>query len=55
MPVRRTGKGWMWGSKGPFTTRAQAESVGRAAYASGYKKEENTMKKKTKSRGGRKK
>jgi len=38
MPVRRTSKGYMWGSKGPYKTRKKAEQVARAAYASGYKK-----------------
>lgn len=38
MPIRHTKKGWYWGSKGPFKTRAQAERVARAAYAHGYKK-----------------
>lgn len=39
MPIRKTDKGWYWGSKGPFDTKAKALSVARAAYASGYKKE----------------
>jgi hypothetical protein len=30
----------MWGSKGPFPTKAKALSVARAAYASGYKSED---------------
>lgn len=38
MPIRKTAKGWKWGSKGPFKTRKKAEQVARAAYASGYKK-----------------
>ncbi len=42
MPIRHTDKGWYWGSKGPFATRAKAQQVATAAYASGYK-EENTM------------
>lgn len=37
MPLRRTKSGWMWGSKGPFPTKAKALSVARAAYAHGYK------------------
>lgn len=41
MPIRHTDKGWFWGSKGPFTTKAQALAVGRAAHANGYK--ESTM------------
>lgn len=39
MPIRHTDKGWFWGSKGPFTTKAQALSIARAAYSHGYKKE----------------
>jgi hypothetical protein len=37
MPLRHTKSGWMWGSKGPFPTKAKALSVARAAYANGYK------------------
>lgn len=36
MPVRRTAKGYYWGSKGPFKTKKKAEEVAKAAYASGY-------------------
>ena len=39
MPFRHTDKGWYWGSKGPFPTKAKALQVARAAYASGYKEE----------------
>lgn len=39
MPLRYTKSGWMWGSKGPFPTKAKALSVARAAYANGYKGE----------------
>ena len=39
MPFRHTDKGWFWGSKGPFKTKAKALQVARAAYASGYKEE----------------
>lgn len=39
MPFRHTDKGWFWGSKGPFPTKAKALQVARAAYASGYKEE----------------
>lgn len=39
MPIRHTDKGWYWGSKGPFATRAKAQQVATAAYASGYKEE----------------
>lgn len=42
MPIRHTDKGWFWGSKGPFDTKAKALSVVRAAHASGFK-EENEM------------
>ena len=37
MPIRKTKRGWMWGSRGPFRTRKEAEEVARAAYAHGYK------------------
>lgn len=40
MPIKHTDKGWFWGSKGPFATKAKALAVARAAYASGYKKEQ---------------
>jgi len=40
MPLRKTKSGWMWGSKGPFPTKAKALSVARAAYAHGYKGED---------------
>lgn len=38
MPIKKVKGGWKWGSKGPFDTRKKAEQVRRAAYASGYKK-----------------
>ena len=38
MPIRKTAKGWYWGSKGPFATRKKAAQVAKAAYAHGYKK-----------------
>ena len=38
MPIRKTSKGWYWGSRGPFKTRAKAAQVAKAAYAHGYKK-----------------
>lgn len=44
MPIRYTDKGWYWGSKGPFPTRAKAQQVATAAYSSGYG-EENQMEK----------
>ena len=38
MPIRLVkGKGWYWGSKGPFDTRKKAEEVAAAAHASGFK------------------
>lgn len=38
MPVRKVKGGWKWGSSGKvYSTKAQAEKQGRAAYASGYK------------------
>lgn len=37
MPIRKTDKGWYWGSKGPFDTKAKAQAVATAAYASGYR------------------
>lgn len=40
MPIRHTDKGWYWGSKGAFATKAQALQVMRSAYANGYKDEE---------------
>ena len=39
MPFRHTDKGWYWGSKGPFASKAKAIQVARAAYASGFKEE----------------
>jgi len=39
MPIRKTDKGWYWGSRGPFTTKAKALAVARAAYAGGYKED----------------
>lgn len=44
MPIQRKPDGWYWGSKGPFKSRAKAQQVATAAYASGYKKE-NQMEK----------
>ena len=40
MPIRKTDKGWYWGSQGPFATKAKALAVARAAYASGYKEQD---------------
>lgn len=42
MPIRQTDKGWFWGSQGPFPTKAKAQAVARAAYASGYREQEGT-------------
>lgn len=39
MPLHKVKSGWMWGSKGPFPTKAKALQVARAAYAHGYKGE----------------
>jgi hypothetical protein len=38
MPIRKTTKGWYWGSKGPFKSKKKAQAVSKAAHASGYKK-----------------
>jgi len=44
MPIRKTSKGYYWGSKGPFPTRSKAEEVAKAAYSSGYiKNKDNEM------------
>lgn len=45
MPIRKTAKGWMWGSKGPFPTKKKAEEVAKAAYSSGYKRTNSSKKK----------
>jgi hypothetical protein len=42
MPLRHTKSGWMWGSKGPFTSKAKALAVARAAYAHKYKEDANS-------------
>lgn len=39
MPIRHTDKGWFYGSKGPFPTKAKALQVARAAHASGFREE----------------
>jgi DNA-binding ferritin-like protein len=39
MPLRKTDKGWFWGSKGPFPTKSKALSVARAAHAHGFKEQ----------------
>jgi len=33
----------MWGSKGPFPSKAKALAVARAAYANGYKGEQKNI------------
>ena len=39
MPVHKVNGGYRWGSKPKKpTTKAKAQAIGRAAYASGYKK-----------------
>lgn len=43
MPIRQTDKGWYWGGQGPFPTKAKAQAVARAAYASGYKEQVTDM------------
>lgn len=43
MPIRKTDKGYWWGGQGPFPTKAKAQAVARAAYASGYKEGIETM------------
>jgi len=40
MPIRKSDQGWFWGSKGPFPTKQKALQVAKAAYASGYKEEQ---------------
>jgi hypothetical protein len=45
MPIRKTTKGWMWGSKGPFDTKKKAEEVAKAAYSAGYKQTNSSKKK----------
>jgi len=44
MPIRHTDKGWYWGAKGPFPTRAKAQQVATAAYSSGYGEEKQKEK-----------
>jgi hypothetical protein len=41
MPLIKKQSGWFWGSKGPFDSKAKALAVARAAYAHGYKGENN--------------
>jgi uncharacterized protein len=44
MPIRKTEKGYYWGSKGPFPTREKAEEVAKAAYSSGWKEKKEDKK-----------
>ena len=38
MPIKYVkGKGWYWGSKGPFKTQEKAMEVMKAAFAHGYR------------------
>ena len=37
MPIKKTKRGWYWGSKGPLKSKKKALAVQKAAYASGYK------------------
>ncbi len=39
MPIVKKPNGYYWGSRGPFTTKAKALAVARAAYANGYKED----------------
>lgn len=43
MPIKHTNKGWYWGSKGPFDTKAQALAVARAAHSRGFTEGDTTM------------
>lgn len=43
MPLVKRQSGWFWGSKGPFDSKAKALAVARAAYASGYKKDRESV------------
>lgn len=42
MPLVKRQSGWFWGSKGPFDSKAKALAVARAAYASGYKEDQES-------------
>ena len=49
MPVYKVRGGYKWGKSGKvYTTRAQAEAQGRAAYASGYGSKNRKKSKRTK-------
>ena len=43
MPLHKKQSGWYWGSQGPFDNKAKALSVARAAFANGYKGENNLL------------
>jgi hypothetical protein len=38
MPIKKTDKGWYWGSKGPFKSKRKAQKVAQAVYSSEYQK-----------------
>lgn len=43
MPIRKTAKGYKWGSRGKvYSAKAQAQKQAKAAYASGYKPKKGT-------------
>lgn len=42
MPLMHRKDGWYWGKSGPFTSKAKALAVARAAYAHGYKEDANS-------------
>ena len=46
MPIRKTAKGWYWGSRGPFGSREKAAEVAQAAHASGYREHGQRAKRK---------
>ena len=41
MPLKNVNGKWYWGKSGPYSTKAKALSVARAAYAHGYKEDAN--------------
>lgn len=46
MPIRKVQGGYKWGSSGKvYPTRAGAQRQAAAAYASGYKSDQKTVKK----------
>ncbi len=44
MPVRKTSKGWMMGSSGPYKSKAAAERAQRAYHAKKSKKSKGKRK-----------